>query len=374
VVREFADQPAVAAEARARLTGIGTWAWWIKRGLADVRVAHRIPASVAPLNVVVVPKRSELFVGTGTGVAIIDARRRAVLHEIPLGEPVFSLGAATDGSKVLAGHYSGKLRVIDTATRIATTVAIQGGLVNDLCVTPDSRWAYVAALEYGLKKLNLKSKSVVTVWIGGSVVRLALSPNGRMLFAILGPPAAGGSPGRNAIAWFDGDSGHFANAITGLPLVASWLTLTPDGSQLWAGAGEVCNSSDYDHRGCPEFPSKAIHVISTAGPRLIRTLGYALPGPGWAAPFPDGSIMTLGGNQALLLVDTKTLEVIRPLPLIPTGNPAFSADDAQIYVPQGGEPAIAVLEFAPIRPAPPATPGAPPPLPAPSPRTAPRSR
>jgi len=283
------------------------------------------------------------------------------LLQIPLAEPVISLGVTPDGARVLAGHASGKLRVIDTTTRIATTIRIQGGPVNDLCITPDGRWAYVAALEYGLKKVDLASGSVSPVW-SGTAVGLALTPNGRMLFASLVPRAAGGSPGKDAIGWFDGASGHLANAITGLPLVATWLTLTPDGSQLWAGTEDACSHSRFDHCGCPVSPGGAIHVISTASQKLIRTLGFALPAPAWAVPFPDGSLMALRGSQAPVLVDTKTLETVRSLPVMLSGKPAFTWDGSAAYVPQRSESRVDVVEFSPVGKAPSSPQAAPGPL------------
>lgn len=347
VTREFPDQQAVAAQARGKLGEIGTWAWRVRNGAAEIRVAKIIPLKATPYHVTLVPGRPEAYVGTATGLAVIETGRRELVHEIPLGEPVICLGATPNGDKVLAGHISGKLRIVDTATRIAVTILFQGGPVHDIQVTPDGRWAYAAALEYGIKKVDIENRAVDTT-SNAHAVSLALTPNGRMLFASLKPPWAGGFPGHNVIGWFDGLSGQYANAIIGLPLVASWLSLTPDGSQLWAGAEDACSSPKFDHRGCPEVPSKAVHVISTASQKLIRTIAFALPGPGWAAPSPDGSLMALGGNQAVLLVDTKTFAIAGSLPLVSSGNPAFTRDGSIAYFPQLSRPGIAVVEFTPV--------------------------
>src|SRR5205823_6406583 len=76
------------------------------------------------------------------------------------------------------------------------------------------------------------------------------------------------------------------------------MTITPNGTQVWANGGDACIASAYDHAGCPVVPAGVVNVLRTADNAVIQTLAF-VNGAGFITRSSSFSFLTflpVGGS------------------------------------------------------------------------------
>ena len=94
----------------------------------------------------------KLYVANTAGetLSVIDLDKQAVSHEIPIGKHPHGLALLPDQRKLLCSLEPERaVKFIDTATDQITGTVQTTGVPNQLAVTPDGRWAYVAINDKG---------------------------------------------------------------------------------------------------------------------------------------------------------------------------------------------------------------------------------
>ncbi|MGH9394513.1 MAG: LamG-like jellyroll fold domain-containing protein, partial [Terriglobales bacterium] len=272
-------------------------------------------------------------------LTVIAAAGQRPLLTMSLPNPVTALAASPDGNRVFAGSVDGGgVREIETSTRRMVTIEVDGG-VNGIAVSPDGGTLYLAQRYDGLSSVNLATRAVRHLMTSACPSALAMAPDGRTLYVAYQCGGPGGRPGYDTIGVFDVALQRFTSTIGGRdPMVGIAIRVTPDGSQLWASAGDACISPAYNHAGCPPGAGGIVYIYSTAsGQRLNRiVLGSGAV---------ESIVFLEGGTRALLdnkIVDTTRLEVLEALPM-PAGRSAMSPDGERLYVPLTGKDAVAVF-------------------------------
>jgi YVTN family beta-propeller protein len=317
--------------------------------LAGISYAHETTYSVeqtiavgsSPLTAVITPNGLEVYVsnyGSNT-VSVISTKTDTVVAIVPVGFGPDALAVSPDGSFVYVGQHGGDVSVINTATKVVSTISA-GTPVRDLALTPDGSKLYLAMEFSGLKKVDTSTNSVAQVSSITCPEGVAVTPDGKYLYVNYQCFGPGGSSGHDAIGKFDVASDALIKEIVGLPNVGSKITVSRDGKRVWASNVDACSSPSYDHVGCPVVPQGVTNVIDTATDTLIESLAAV----GRVAFAPKNSFVSVGGPQLLLLKPSTAL--IGVVSLAGSGSMAVTRNGQKAYVPVPGSDGVVVLHIS----------------------------
>jgi hypothetical protein len=276
---------------------------------------------------------------------VIDTRNHTLTHVIPLnGHMPVPLAVAPDGAAVYVGLRRGGLAIIDTATKRVTTIETGDAPVDDIAITPDGRNIYLAMEHSGLGLFDRESRLIRNVSQAQCPKNLALSPDGRVLWVAYQCGGPGGSPGREAIGRFDAATGEFLGAITGFPQVGGPITVSADGSRVWANAADACLAERYAKAGCSQTPARLINIIDTANNQRVEGLTFGGFEPRHMTAYPAGSAVAVGGPEGLLFFDARTRLRLGMFP-IPANSITFTRDGGRGYASVPDWQQIIALDF-----------------------------
>ncbi|HKQ37500.1 MAG TPA: beta-propeller fold lactonase family protein [Verrucomicrobiae bacterium] len=119
-----------------------------------------------------IPAARKLYVANTAGetLSLIDLDRREVIRELPIGKHPHGLALAPDHSLLYCSVESERaIKFIDTATDQTTATVHTTGVPNQLAVTPDGRWIYVAINDTGKADvIDVRQRKVAkTLDVGG---------------------------------------------------------------------------------------------------------------------------------------------------------------------------------------------------------------
>ena len=326
---------------------------WFAAATSENASWRMAEAGPSPSRLVLARDGSELYVANDAAhsLTVLDAGSLRKLATLPLASAPNALAATPDGGLVLAASVDGGgLNVVDARTRTVRRIALDGG-VSAMAVTPDGATLYVAQRYDGLASVQLASGAIRHVTTSACPTALAMAPDGRTLYVGYQCGGPAGRAGHDTIGVFDLATQRFTGFWGGQDaMVASALQITPDGSQLWASAGDACVAPEYDHAGCPPGAAGVVYAYSTSdGRRLGRIVTDG------ASPV-NNIVFLAGGMRALLdnrIVDTTRHEVLEALP-VTAGRSAVSADGQRVYLPVETKNAVAEFALPPTLCAPPA--------------------
>ncbi len=310
-----------------------------------------IPTRPHPIHLVRNPKSGEIYILTLEGIQALVDDGRPVVRDLWLGN-ARSMALRRDGSLIAIGTYDNQVFLLTTEGRITDTFGLQN-LPAGLAFSADGQDLFVAAVFSGLKRIHLPSRQLLpfSAMSGRCPVSLALSPDGGRLYVDYQCGAPKG--GHNEIDVLDSHTGQSLGLITGFANVGNAMDVSPNGTEIWANAGDACSNPNYDHVGCPHFPASVVNVIRTDDSRLVRSFAFPLSEPAGTITFlPDGSRALIGGSP-LRVVDTASLGVVESYPLMAAGDSVFNAAGDRLYIPAYEKSAVAVVDLATdCRPAP----------------------
>lgn len=305
-----------------------------------------------PLTLAKNSKTGEIYVLTedGTVQAVLDDGH-PVVRDVWKGR-ARSIAIREDGSLLAIGTDDYQVLLVTPAGHVTNTFHLQNP-PSGMVFSADGEDLYVAALFSGLKRIHIPSRQLLpfSAMPGRCPVALAFSPDGRRLYANY----QCGSPkgGHNEIDVLDAHTGESLGLITGIANVGNPMAVSPNGSEIWANAGDACINPHYDHVGCPYFPAGVVNVVRTGDKGLVHSFAFPVNEPvGTITFFPDGSRALFGGTP-LRVVDTASLEIVESYPLRVPGDSVFSSAGDRLYIPAYDKNAIAVVDLpADCRPAP----------------------
>jgi YVTN family beta-propeller protein len=242
----------------------------------------------------------------------------AVVARIPLDEPPNEVAVAPSGSRAYA-TAAGKIFVIDTANNaVANTITLPQHPVG-IAISADGSRAYVADF------------SSTAVWAIDTVTN-------RLTATIeIGPPKAAASmpmpavvvtrdgsavyitnPGDDTLLVID-TANSFVRTRIALHMHPSGAAVTPDGGFVYvSGCPGLCSS------GMITVVDTRMYVISDSVPTAWPLSHIAMN--------PNGEFAYASGGSALLVVDTRTNNVITQIPGEFGSEVNVTADGALVYV------------------------------------------
>jgi len=315
----------VLSSASAPAAGRGTKARVIQTNAAGDNVHVIDPATntvvgiikdiEVPHGVTVAPDGSRIYITDEalSTVDVVDARTLGIITRIKLSGHPNNLSVTPDGRKVYAGiaRAPGAVDVIDTtALRNVKSVPVDGA-VHNVYVTPDGKYAVSGSVGSGVISVidtstdtvtwSLKESSGVRPMIftsrpDGSTDKLLVQLSN--YHGIVEIDFASHKEVRRVPLPDIAGRQRETDGIQGSP--SHGLAITNDGKTLWA------TSKYYDY----------VAALSLPDLTLIKTVDVG-PHPEWLT-IPPGSnnlYVAVAGNNATMVVDTRTMKVVATIPV-----------------------------------------------------------
>jgi YVTN family beta-propeller protein len=312
----------------------------------------RLPEGSRPDRVAISPKDdSKVYVsnaGSGT-VSVIDTATNSVSPQpIKVGKQPGPMAIPSDEGRLLfvgnrggfeyhqgsVSRIEGSVSVIDITTKVVIATIPVGGEIIDLAVTPDGRKLYLAMggpeCETGLKKIVMTDGYTVA-WVSKEHCPKAVvfTPDGQRAYVNYQCRPRGVPKGHDPIMVYDAltDSEVPLTIITHskdrtrIANVGGPLAIAPNGRRLWAAGNDACARRDYAEEG---------KDVSEGCPPIT----------------PEETTASYTGRGIINIIDTDENKVIYPLsflghdvndPAKPIGAyvPTFSPDGEKVAVTTG---------------------------------------
>lgn len=252
-----------------------------------------------------------------------------------------SQAAAQEGYRIyVANEYNADISVIDTLTdTVIATIPISGrpGVVRPrgMAVSPDGRIVYVAVSDFQpqfetnedkIVAIDVRTNTVIQEFrAGGNPERLAVSPDGKQIWASLEALARG--------AGYDVAAGNqFINFTVGIE--AEGVAVSPDGKWVYVTAEATHTTTVFDATTLKIVK----HVLVGNRPRVVT---FSLDGTrAYVTAEIGGTIAVIDTTKNHTVIANINLGLdSRPVELIvdPTGT--------RLYVAGGGTSAIYVIDL-----------------------------
>ncbi|MBI4472648.1 MAG: beta-propeller fold lactonase family protein [Acidobacteria bacterium] len=307
---------------------------------------YRIAVGKTPVDMVITHDGEELYVSNSgeDSVSVIRTSTGTVTHTLQVGRRPETLALSPDGSHIYVANVTGSLSIIDATTKSVNTLTTDAPLL-DLAVTPDNRAVYLTHVFSGMSRLWVREKRFEPVPVSKGPAYVTPSNDGSRLYINYQGGGSRGREGHDSIDVIRTTDHQVIATIDGLPNVGGWLSLSPDGSQIWANGNDACIAPAYDHTGCPTAPSAVINIIRTSDNSLVKTLSFSLNDgvSRYVSFFPDSSHAIVGGGNTKI-IDTQTFTITETIPLAGTGRFVFSRDHRRAYYLLDQDNSVAVLD------------------------------
>jgi YVTN family beta-propeller protein len=192
------------------------------------------------------PNGEHVYVALSDSVVVINARHQIVAR-IPVSARPKSLAMAADGKQLFLVDYDGSVLVVD-----ARDYAVQkhwDGDASDAVVSPDGRYLYVAhnrGADGGangmVSAIDVACATVVATVLLDDVAALAISPDGRRLYAISCDRRTYHEYPEGELTIIDTGS-HAAISTIAVGACPETITVSPDGDYLYITHYGTCSVS-----------------------------------------------------------------------------------------------------------------------------------
>jgi YVTN family beta-propeller protein len=282
---------------------------------ATNKVVGTIEGIEVPHGVAIAPDGNRIYVTDEPlkTLDVVDAKSLKVIKRIPLSGHPNNLDVAKDGSHVYVGivQAPGAVDVIDTATLTnVKTIPVKGGIHN-VYVTPDGKYAVAGSIPAStINVIDTATNTLAwTVKLSSGIRPMAFTKNADGStkeiivqlsnfhgFAVV-DFAAREEIKRIALPDPPGQKKE-TQGIQGAP--AHGLAISWDGKVLWVTSKYYAYVAAYS---LPDF--KLVKVIPVGSH------------PEWLTIPPDGKniYVAVAGDDATVVVDTKTMKVVTSIPV-----------------------------------------------------------
>lgn len=189
-------------------------------------LGKRWPEKISPAGIDIDDKRGLLYVVTkdNNSLYIIDLATKGVVKRVDLGGEAYTCLLSHDGRQLYITCWGcDRLLIFDTHKRVFTGAVAVGDNPNDICLTKDGRWMFVAnANDNSVSVIDVRKKTVVETLNaalfpnslpGSTTNALALSDDDKTLYVAnadnnclavfdVSRPGAGRSKGFIPVGWY----------------------------------------------------------------------------------------------------------------------------------------------------------------------------
>jgi large repetitive protein len=305
---------------------------------AQTSSPNTINIAGGPFGVAVSPDRSRVYVTDYDSgkVSVIDTATKTVTATIAVGANPQAVAFSPDGSTAYVTNFADNtVSVIDTATNTVTkTIPVDAG-PSTLAVSSDGAHVYVVNYTGDTISAIDTASGTVTSTIGaqGYPAGIVISPDNATLYVanyendrVFVTGTYAGSPGHLV---YVGKSGY-----TALP---NSLALSPDGTRLYVD----------------DYGLDSIHVIDTATGLTVATYATGSD-PNSVVISPDGAYLyvgNIGGNSdgnAVWVISTATGDKVNAIPVgnssgLSSTGLAISPDGKTLYVANFADGTVTVV-------------------------------
>jgi YVTN family beta-propeller protein len=161
---------------------------------------------------------------TGATIGVVDLHSFSQVATIALTDGGFNLIMNAAGTRLYATTASGRLHVIDPATRTVLSSMAVGPAANGLAFSPNGATLYASSRDAGtVAAIDVATNTITAIYsVGGSPQRLAVSPDGTELYVATEGVGLGIVDLRNGTL-----------SSVALPTGGYGVGLTPDAKQLF---------------------------------------------------------------------------------------------------------------------------------------------
>lgn len=144
-----------------------------------------LPIRGTPFRVKIQPGGARLFVSSNSdSVFAVNPVSNTITARIGVGLDPNGLAFNPDGSRLWVGNQSdGTVSEVNTSTNTVIRTITVGGTPQEVVLSPDGATLYVANLASGVQFVNLSTLAVTQLTIDQGVFSLALTPDGTQLYA-----------------------------------------------------------------------------------------------------------------------------------------------------------------------------------------------
>ncbi len=212
------------------------------------------------------------------------------------------LAVSSDGAKLYISSRIGGIMVIDTRSDLHTVkVMPTAGPVVDLALTPDGRKLYAAMGPRGVWRFLTEDWTAHQLTNQGCPEHLNIGPNGRTLAVIYQCGGPGGSGGRDSVELFDARTEEpiGALALSGKPFIGGPASFSPDGQSILLDGLNACDRADLNHDVCPSTPTNVFYFVRMQDRQILKSIG--MPVSTKLARFIDPArVLVIGSNLAVI--------------------------------------------------------------------------
>jgi YVTN family beta-propeller protein len=264
-----------------------------------------------PSDVEIAPDGARVYVPCygSDNVLVIDTASHEVVDEVDLSEAgpsgLYAIDAVItpDGKKLyLADDFTGMIGVVDTSTnQVSSSIDVREwwptGKSNRLAISPDGRFVYAAVESNQVPVIDVATDTVVDIIAFDSTVYLgAFSPDGSRAYVV-------GQPHGGTVYVVDTSTRTVVDRIDlgleqQLQTQAS-MAVSPDGAEIYLTSG--FNEGGYEH---PETGINRVFVISVTGRSLVGEIEVD-GGPHRMQLSPDGRLayVSTADAEAVYVLD-----------------------------------------------------------------------
>ncbi len=224
------------------------------------------------------------------GISVVSTATNTITRTIvaPSFDQPVAVALSPNGAYLYVLNYEGEVSVVSTTSDTVTaTIGVQNdnAEASDIVISPNGATGYISEEGIGVVSvLNLSTHLVTRTITGSTPTLLALSPNGKTLYAVSG----GSTVFANNILVIDLATGTVTDTIKLLDEGLAGIAVSRNGSDLYA--------VDQDQ----------VDVIATATDSIASTItgiGPAFSQLGNVALSPNGSTLYVGGPDLMAAID-----------------------------------------------------------------------
>jgi YVTN family beta-propeller protein len=329
------------------LTCLALALWTLPAAAQDFAVentVNTIHVGTSPESAVISSDGRQLYVANrgGRDISVIDTATGRV-SSIPVGASPHGLLLSHDGSRLYAliggDDPDAALAIIDTASQIVAQHITIPRRTDAMVLTPDDRRLYLARVYFGVSSLDVDSgqQEPVTVIPGTCPIGIAISKNGQKLFVNYQCYGPLGWLAHDSIVEYALPSYQRTIIRNDLANIGDQLAISPDGTELWATGADACSRPDYNHAGCPSFPSRIVNVLRVSDDpsqdmQVLKSIGFSISDSNGRISFSPGGDAFVGGGIELKQVNTRSLDSIHQIHIASAGDVVFSPDGNIAYI------------------------------------------
>lgn len=260
-------------------------------------------------------------------IVVIDERREAIISHIPVGAGPSIILATPDESKLYTANWGDNtVSAVDVQSEEVTSIAMSGRPYI-IAMSPNGRFVYAGLYSNEIAVISTHCNQVVRSFQTPELpASLFVSPDGKILYIAIVDAVPGTIRAISTI------TGEVIHEPINVGIGPGWITMSPDGAKVYA---LNYYSDDVSVVDTSKWVVEAAVSTGEGGKAII----------GNVSPDNQTLYVTNAGTANLMSIDTKTNQVTGTIDM--TGRPVgvcLNADGSSVYVTDYGPESIGSSE------------------------------